>query len=85
MNEKVWPKPAFFGPLVSLALLLVGLAWAVTRAIVSGPRGSNGGTSGNDDTAVANSMCRMCRSRSHLRLRQQICGRAQQRIVSHVR
>lgn len=39
MNERVWPKPAFFGPLVSLAMLLVGLAWAVTRAIVSGPKG----------------------------------------------
>jgi polysaccharide biosynthesis transport protein len=48
-NEKVWPKPAFFGPLVALALFLVGLAWAVTRAIVSGPRGSDGSnTSGND-------------------------------------
>jgi polysaccharide biosynthesis transport protein len=49
MNEKVWPKPAFFGPLVALALMLVGLAWSVTRAIVSGPRGGASGPTGGDD------------------------------------
>jgi polysaccharide biosynthesis transport protein len=49
MNEKVWPKPAFFGPLVALALMLVGLAWSVTRAIVSGPRGGSNGPKGGDD------------------------------------
>jgi polysaccharide biosynthesis transport protein len=52
MNEKIWPKPAFFGPLVALALMLVGLAWSVTRAIVSGPRGSGGDTSGGNDTTL---------------------------------
>jgi polysaccharide biosynthesis transport protein len=49
MNEKVWPKPAFFGPLVALALMLVGLAWSVTRAIVSGPRGGASGPTGGED------------------------------------
>lgn len=46
--EKVFPKPAFFGPLMALATLMIGLAWTVTREIVSGPRGSSGGSSGND-------------------------------------
>ena len=43
MNEKVFPKPGMFAPLVTLATLLVGLAWSVTRAIVMGP-GSAGGS-----------------------------------------
>lgn len=36
-NEKVSPKPGMFSPLVALATMLVGLAWAVTKSIVVGP------------------------------------------------
>ena len=46
LNEKVFPKPGMFAPLVTLATLLVGLAWSVTRAIVRGPVTS--GSSGSD-------------------------------------
>jgi hypothetical protein len=34
--EKVFPKPAFFGPLMALATLMLGLAWTVTRELVTG-------------------------------------------------
>jgi uncharacterized protein involved in exopolysaccharide biosynthesis len=36
--EKVFPKPGFFGPMLALAALLVGMAWTVTREIVSSSR-----------------------------------------------
>jgi polysaccharide biosynthesis transport protein len=42
-NEKVAPKPGMFAPLVTLAMLLVGLAWSVTKAIVMGPPAAGGG------------------------------------------
>ncbi len=45
-NEKVSPKPGMFAALVTLALLLVGLAWSVTKAIVMGPPAAGGGGSG---------------------------------------
>lgn len=41
--EKVFPKPSFFGPLMALAALMIGLAWTVTRELVVGPRGNGGG------------------------------------------
>ncbi len=40
--EKVFPKPSFFGPLMALAALMIGLAWTVTKEIVVGPRGTGG-------------------------------------------
>lgn len=45
LNEKVFPKPGMFAPLVMLATLLVGLAWSVTTAIVMGPASSGGSRS----------------------------------------
>ncbi len=42
-NEKVAPKPGMFAPLVALATVLVGLAWSVTKAIVTGPPAAGGG------------------------------------------
>jgi uncharacterized protein involved in exopolysaccharide biosynthesis len=45
--EKIFPKPVFFGPLMALASMLLGLAWTVTRELVAGPRGNSGGADGN--------------------------------------
>ena len=50
LNEKVFPKPGMFAPLVTLAMLLVGLAWSVTRAIVMGPGSTESGGSLRDGT-----------------------------------
>ncbi len=49
-NEKVAPKPGMFAPLVTLAMLLVGLAWSVTKAIVMGPPTTGGGGSNRSGT-----------------------------------